>query len=124
MEFTLVTARTMEQGMYIDEKFSDDYFKATACCEMNEDDMKALGLKEGDRVKVTTEFGSVVLYVKKSVLDLPKGIVMIPLGIYANRVLPSESGTGTPLYKCIKCKVEKTDEEVLPIEKIVEEVIR
>ena len=92
MEFTLVTARTMEQGMYIDEKFSDDYFKATACCEMNEEDMKALGLKEGDKVKVTTEFGSVVLYVKKSILDLPKGIVMIPLGIFANKFYHLKAG--------------------------------
>ncbi len=123
MEFTLVTARTMEQGMFVEDKLSEDYFKATACCEMNPEDMNALGLKDGDRVRVTTQYGSVVLYVKRSVLDVPRGVVMIPLGIYANRILPSESGTGTPIYKNVRCRVEKTDEEVLSIEEIVREVV-
>ncbi len=123
MEFTIVTGRTMEQGMFIDEKTSEDYFKAVSYCEMNEEDMKELGVEEGDRVKVITDYGSVVLFVKKAMFDLPRGVIFVPLGPYANKVLPAESGTGTPLFKNIKCRVEKTDEDVPMIDELIKEVI-
>jgi formylmethanofuran dehydrogenase subunit D len=124
MEFTLITARTMEQGMYIDEKLEENYFKATACCEMNEEDMKTLGVSDGDRVKVKTDFGEVVLVAKRSVLDLPRGVIVVPLGIHANVLIGSDSGTGTPIYKNLKCIAEKTDEDVLSPVEIVEKILK
>ncbi len=106
MDFTLITVRTMEQGMYIDEKRSKEYDDAVSYCEMNEDDMKNLGVEEGDRVRLVTDYGSVVLRVKRPQLEVPKGIIVVPLGPYANALTPSESGSGTPIYKGLRCRVE------------------
>ncbi|WP_457550786.1 molybdopterin dinucleotide binding domain-containing protein [Archaeoglobus sp.] len=124
MEFTLITVRTMEQGIHIDEKLSEEYLKATSYCEMNEDDMKELGLKEGDKVKITTEWGSVVLYVRKPTLEIPKGVVVVPMGFHANRITQPDSGSGTPFYKGLRCKVEKVEEDVPTIDDLLREVIK
>ena len=122
IEVIVITGRTTDQGMTIDEKLSNEYMRAVSICEMNEKDMKKIGVKEGDRVLVKTELGEVVLYVKKAEeedLQPPEGIVFIPMGPYANRVVGILTGSGTPQYKGVKATVEKTNKNVLSIEEII-----
>lgn len=82
-----------------------------------------MGLKEGDRVRVKTDYGEVVLFARKNVIDethIPEGMIFIPMGPYANQVInPGTDGTGTPQYKGVKGIIEKTDENVIGIPEIL-----
>ena len=86
------------------------------------EDGEKLGLKEGDRVKVTTDFGAVtVAWVQEKGLD--SGMVFFPYGPWANQVYSSMTGsTGMPIMKGIPAKIEPTDEKILSIEEIVEKL--
>ena len=122
IEVIVITGRTTEQGVTIEEKLSEDYFKAVSYCELSDEDFKSLGISEGDRVKIKTEFGEVVVFAKKSLEEtpLPKGIVFIPMGPYANQIVnPLTAGTGTPQFKGVKATVEKTDEEVKRVDELI-----
>ncbi len=121
IEVIVITGRTTDQGMTIDEKLSEGYMRAVSFCEMNEKDMEKLGVKDSDKVLVKNELGEVVLYVKKPEMDLqpPEGIIFIPMGPYANRIVGALNGSGTPQYKGIKATVEKTDRDVAPVEEVI-----
>jgi len=86
------------------------------------EDVEKLGLKEGNRVKVTTDFGSVnVAWIPEKGLD--SGIVFFPYGPWANQVYSSTTGsTGMPLMKGIPATIMPTDEKVLSIQEIVEKL--
>jgi len=120
VEVEIISGRTLDQGATVEEKLTDEYFKAVNYCELSEDDFNALGLGEGDRVKVKTEFGEVVVFAVKN-KDLQKGMAFIPMGPYANMIIdPNTDGTGMPQFKGIKGTVEKTDEKVLTVKELVE----
>ncbi len=121
IEVEIVTGRTLNQGATVEEKLSEEYFNSVNYIELNEEDFKELGLQDGDRVKVKTEFGEVVVYAKKS--DVPKGVAFIPMGPYANQVIDaSTNGTGMPRFKGVRAVVEKTEEEVLSIKELLEAI--
>lgn len=121
LEVEVISGRTLSQGATVEEKLTEEYFNAVNYAEMNEEDFESLGLQDGDRVKVKTEFGEVVVYAKKG--SLPKGIVFIPMGPYANMVIdPSTDGTGMPQFKGVKGVVEKTDEKVLSVKELLEAI--
>ncbi len=121
VDVVLITGRTLDQGATVEEKLTEEYFKAVSYIELSEEDFKALGLQEGDRVKVKTDFGEVVVFAKKA--NLPKGLAFIPMGPYANQVVdPSTDGTGMPQFKGVKAVVEKTDEAVRSVKELLEAI--
>jgi formylmethanofuran dehydrogenase subunit D len=115
LEVSFVTGRTIDQGCGKEYgKLSEEYLNSVAICEMNPEDMKKLKLRDGDKVKVTTNFGSVVVKSKKSKRIRLPGTVFIPYGPWANLVLASNTdGTGMPLLKGVQADVEPTDADVL-----------
>ncbi|ENN96715.1 molybdopterin dinucleotide-binding region [Methanocaldococcus villosus KIN24-T80] len=124
MKFKLNTGRTIWQGQGIEAgKNLELYRKAAAIAYMNEEDMKKLNVKEGDKIKVKSEFGEVVVYVKKANERLPEGSIYIPMGPWANLVVhPYTDSTGMPYFKGdydYYVEVEKTDEEVLSMEELM-----
>jgi formylmethanofuran dehydrogenase subunit D len=117
----LISGRTLDQGATVEEKLSEEYFKAVNYIELSEEDFKSLGLKEGDRVKISTEFGSVVVFAKKG--GIPKGLAFIPMGPYANAVIdPATDGTGMPQFKGVMAKIEKTEEKVKTVRELLEAI--
>lgn len=119
VEVELITGRTLEQGATVEEKLSKSYYDSVNYIELSEEDYNSLGLKEGDRVKVKTKFGEVVVFAKKG--ELSKGIAFMPLGPYANLVIdPNTAGTGMPRFKGVKARIEKTEERVLNINEVLE----
>ncbi|MDI9610229.1 MAG: molybdopterin dinucleotide binding domain-containing protein [Archaeoglobales archaeon] len=117
----LISGRTLDQGATVEEKLSEEYFKAVNYIELSEEDFGQLAVKEGERVKVITEFGEVVVFAKRS--DLPKGLAFIPMGPYANAVIdPSTDGTGMPQFKGVKARVEKTEEKVKTVKELLEAI--
>jgi formylmethanofuran dehydrogenase subunit D len=121
LEVILLTGRTINQGCGKElGKFSESYMENVAVCEMNTEDMKKLGIKDKGNVKVTTEFGSVIVKAKKSRRLKAPSTVFVPYGPWANQVLASNThGTGMPLLKGIKATVEPADTEVLSIRELL-----
>lgn len=118
IELTLVTGRTVGQGETIESKLSSEYMGYTAICEMNEEDMTALGIKDGDPVKVTNQEDEIVVYARSS--SIGKGIAFIPLGPWSNAIVPEGTdSTGMPAFKGFKVKVEKTSEKVLDARQLI-----
>jgi formylmethanofuran dehydrogenase subunit D len=121
LEVTLLTGRTIDQGCGKEAgKLSEEYKENVAVCEMNAEDMKKLGIKDNSNVKVTTEFGSVVLKAKKSKRIKASSMAFIPYGPWVNQVLASNTdGTGMPSLKGVKATVEPSDSEVLSIRELL-----
>ncbi len=119
MEFVLITGRTMHQGETLHQKCSDEYVEACAVCEMNPEDMKELGVKEGDVVRVSSEAGEVDVYAKPCE-GLDRGIVFIPMGPWANAVVPpGTDSTGMPSFKGIRVRIKRSDGRVLKGDELV-----
>jgi formylmethanofuran dehydrogenase subunit D len=119
LEVTLITGRTISQGEVIDEKYSESYAREAAICELSKEDMEKLGIGEGEVIKVITEEGEVCVYAKSS--NLSKGLAFIPLGPWANALIPTGTdSTGMPSFKGIKARIELAKgEKVLQAEELI-----
>lgn len=107
VRFTLLTGRSLVQGVGKEAgKFSDKYIQEVSTCQIDPEDLKMLNIKPGDCVRLTTEYGSVVLKVSSSAL-VHRGSVFIPYGPYANLLIGTKTGgTGMPSFKGIPVEVE------------------
>ena len=115
--FILETGRTIYQGVAKENgKLSDEYFKSVSICEMDPEDMKEMGIRENQNVKITTEFGSVVLKAIESLRAPHRRIIYVPYGPWSNLVVsPHTHGTGMPSLKGIPAEVEVSSEKVLKL---------
>jgi formylmethanofuran dehydrogenase subunit D len=115
MNYILNTGRTIWQGQAIESgKDLKMYVDAAAICNMNGDQMEALGVKDGDNIKVISEFGDVIVKVVTAKEELPDVMIYIPMGPWANRVIrPDTDSTATPSFKNIPVDIMPTDEAVL-----------
>ena len=60
--FILIPGRTSKQGVGISEgKFKEGYQSETRTLQVAPADMKRLSLKDGDRVRLTSEWGKIVI---------------------------------------------------------------
>jgi formylmethanofuran dehydrogenase subunit D len=117
LKVILLTGRTINQGCEKERgKYSRSYIESVSICQMNPDDMKKIKIKDGNKVQVTTNSGSVVLIAKKSRRMISQGLVFIPYGPWANIISNSKTeGTGMPLLKGIQADIIPTNEEVLDL---------
>jgi formylmethanofuran dehydrogenase subunit D len=118
LEVLLLTGRTIDQGTGKESgKFSDEYSKNVAICLMDPQDMREIGVKENTKVKVTTDFGSVIVRVFESKRAPHRKIIYIPYGPWASLIVnPNTQGTGMPSLKGIKADVvPELEEEVLSL---------
>jgi formylmethanofuran dehydrogenase subunit D len=115
MNFILNTGRTIWQGQAIESgKDLQMYVDAAAVCNMNRDQMEALGVKDGDNIEVVSEYGDVIVKVVTAKEELPNVMIYIPMGPWANRVIrPNTDSTATPSFKNIPVEINPTDEAVL-----------
>ena len=78
-----------------------------------------LGASEGDSLKVTTDFGEVVVFAKANEGN-PDGLAFIPMGPWANAVLdPDTHGCGMPGFKGVPAEIEVTDEKPLEMKALM-----
>jgi len=115
MKFILNTGRTIWQGQAIEAgKDLAMYVDAAAICNMNKEEMDELGLKEGDNINVESAYGEVIVKVVEAKEALPYGMIYIPMGPWANRVIrPTTDSTATPSFKNVPVDVNPTEEQVL-----------
>lgn len=113
LKVSLLTGRTIGQGRGKEYgKLSEEYWRSVSICEIDPNDMKYLGVKENDNVKITTDFGSAVVRVVKSARAPHPGVVFIPYGPWANLLVnPRTHGSGMPSLKGIPAEVEPAPKE-------------
>lgn len=121
MKVILNTGRTIWQGQAIESgKDLKMYIDAAAICNMNQDMMEDLGIKAGDNIKVISDYGDVVVKVVMAKEALPAGMIYVPMGPWANRVIrPNTDSTATPSFKNVPVDITPTDEEVLDMPTIM-----
>ncbi|MFX1415659.1 MAG: molybdopterin dinucleotide binding domain-containing protein [Promethearchaeota archaeon] len=102
----LTSGRTLKQGKGMElGKLNQEYIDAVAICEMDKSTLEALGVEEGDPVRIETVYGSVVV---RSNLDrrAEPGVAFIPCGPYANVILDSDTlESGMPGFKTMDAKI-------------------
>jgi len=116
VKVTLISGRSIGQGRGKEMgKFSEQYFQSVAICELSAEDMKSLGIQEGESVRVKTAFGDVVVKANTSRQSLPKGVAFIPYGPWANRLTdPQTHGSGMPSLKGIEAELTPAIGENVP----------
>jgi len=115
MKVILNTGRTVWQGEAIESgKDLQMYVDYAAKCDLTADQFEKLGIKEGDNVEVVSEYGDVVLKSAKAKEALPEGMIYIPMGPWANRVIkPDTESTAMPSFKGVPAELFATDKPVL-----------
>ena len=122
LKVTLVTGRTIEQGVGKEYgKSSHEYYEACSMVYMDAGDMKRIGVKNGTHVLVTTPNGSVVLRAVKYPRSAIPGLIYIPYGPWANAVVSdATTSIGMPSFKGTPAEVEPApDKPVLSIQTLL-----
>ena len=111
----MVTGRTLKQGESLEAgKFADEYSDAVAICELSPEDMNALGIEDGQPVRVSTAHGAVVVGARRS-KNVGVGIFFIPYGPWANLLVSTRTrGTGMPTYKGLEALVHSAPGQNVP----------
>lgn len=79
---------------------------------MDPEDMKHLGIRERENVKISTNSGSVVVKAVKSLRAPHAGTVFVPYGPWVSMIMNSTTqGTGMPSFKGVMAKVEPAPTE-------------
>jgi len=110
--------RTVPQSVISDKSISSaEYQDTLAICLVHPNDLKLLGIKEGN-LKISSEFGSVVLKAIESEKETNEGIIFLPLGPWANQI--SGAINKKLQLKNLKVKVEITKDEITNIKSLFE----
>ncbi len=119
MRLLLNTGRTVDQGVSMERgKTSSEYFEKVAVAFIHPDDMKELGIDEGDAVRIETDFGSTVLKCVKGGTE--KGTIFVPMGPWANVLTgPNTEGSGMPSLKGLTAEISGTKEKVTTLDDIL-----
>jgi formylmethanofuran dehydrogenase subunit D len=110
--FVLIPGRTSRQGTTLNEgKQTADYLDEVSTLQVSPADMQRLGLSDGDRVRLSTEQGEVVVPCKSARGDeLPSGVLFISYGPVSSRLMGGDTqGTGMPDSKCFDVMLEKLE---------------
>jgi formylmethanofuran dehydrogenase subunit D len=112
IEVTVISGRSLSQARSRElGKFSEEYSRSVAVCELDPDDMKELGALDGENVRVKTQSGEVVLKAMVSRQAPHRHIAFIPYGAWASMLFGTTTHTsGMPTLKGIKATVERVTE--------------
>ena len=90
-------------------KHTDKYKDETNCVTMNPDDMERLGLSKGDRVRLTTGQGSIIVLCTSAKADaMPPGLLFMAYGPPTSQLMQGDTqGTGMPDSKGLDVELER-----------------
>jgi len=108
INLNLITGRSIQQGVAIEGgKEKPAYRTAAGIIELDPSDLKRLGAWRNTNVKVTSEYGSVVVKAIETTQGPHPGLGFIPMGPWANSIVnPNTYSTGMPTFKGVPVKVE------------------
>ena len=108
--FVLIPGRTSRQGTSLNEgKDSENYLDEIKLLQVSPADMKRLGLKDGDHVRLRSEQGEIELPCRAAKgEELPPGLLFMAYGDWSSRLMSGDThGTGMPDSKGIDVTMEK-----------------
>jgi len=105
LKLTLITGRSTKQGAGISAgKECAEYREATRIVDLNRSDMARSGLNDGDRVRLTTEFGAADAACRGT--DLPQGLAFMAFGPACNQLIGGETdASGMPDSKHVEVEL-------------------
>jgi formylmethanofuran dehydrogenase subunit D len=106
----LIPGRSSKQGTSLTKgKLESEYLEVTSTLEMNPDDMARLGLRDGDRVRLSNASGEAIVVCKGQKPDaLPAGFMFIAYGPPSSQLMDADTAsTGMPISKQIPVTIEK-----------------
>ena len=107
--FILIPGRTSKQGCGISEgKFGENYQSEINTLQICSEDMERLGVSDGGRVRLTSEFGEIEVEVKTAPKEeLPSGMLFIAYGDLSSRLMGGDThGSGMPTSKGIDVQLD------------------
>ncbi len=112
----LLTGRTIEQGRAKEYgKLSEAYKDSVAVCFIDPSDMKKLKIKDNTPVRLTSDFGSIVLRALESTRAPHPGVVYVPYGFWVNQIVdPQTHSIGMPSFKGVPITIEPAPDESVP----------
>ena len=104
----LISGRSIQQGVAIEGgKEKPAYRTAAGIIELDTSDLKKLGAWKNTNVRVTSDYGSVIVKATETSQGPHPGIGFIPMGPWANSIVdPNTYSTGMPTFKGTPVKVE------------------
>ena len=108
INLNLISGRTIQQGVAIESgKEKPSYRTACGIIELDPSDLKKLGAWKNTNVRVTSDYGSVVVKAIETTQGPHPGLGFIPMGPWANSIVnPNTYSTGMPTFKGTPVKVE------------------
>ncbi len=102
------------------DRFGEEYRKLSACIMVSKNDLKKMGLKTGDKVRVSNNYGTVVVEVKETKRDEPGGLAFMVNSPWSNALVSDDTGgKGIPEFKNISAKVSLVKDEVTTLESLI-----
>lgn len=102
------------------DRFGEEYRKLSAAIMMGKEDMKKMGFKQGDRVKLANDHGSIVVELRETKRSEPGGVAFMVNSPWSNSLVSGETGgKGIPEFKDITARISLTKEDVTPIESLI-----
>lgn len=113
ISINLISGRTIQQGASMEGgKDTDKYMKACGIIEIDDSDFKRLEIMKNTNVRVTSEFGNVVVKAVEATQGPHHGVAFIPMGPWANSVISPETySTGMPTFKGVPITIEPAENE-------------
>jgi formylmethanofuran dehydrogenase subunit D len=120
-EIKITTYRDIFQVEALEcDRFGEEYRKLSACLLMSKNDLKKMGLKSGDRVRVASNCGNIVVEVKETRRNEPGGLAFMVNSPWSNALVSEDTGgKGIPEFKNITAKVSLVKEEVTTLENLM-----
>jgi formylmethanofuran dehydrogenase subunit D len=107
------------------DRFGEEYKKLSAAISMSKIDLQKMGLKSGDRIKISNSFGSLVVQIKESKREEPGGLAFMVNSPWSNSLVSGETGgKGIPEFKNIDAKISLTKEEITTLDKLMKGFIK
>ena len=97
--YLLNPMRTAKQGVHVNVgKDGDEYIEITTTLSIHVDDLAEIGVSDGDRALVKTEFGEAEFTCQTA--KVPPGMIFVPYGPPTCQLMGGDTdGTGMPTSK-------------------------
>ncbi|MFX0155310.1 MAG: molybdopterin dinucleotide binding domain-containing protein [Candidatus Hodarchaeota archaeon] len=121
MEMLVNTVRMVDYDQVKEYSFGDDdsLTKHLAIALLNPEDFKNLNLSTNSNLKISNNFGSVIVKPIQN-KNVPLGIINLPVSIWANQITGIMNNE--LVYKNIKVIVEATEDSVIDIKDLLNSI--
>ena len=115
IQINLISGRTIQQGVSMESgKEKPAYRDACGILELDDAEFKRLGCFKNTNVRVSSEFGTVVVKAIGATQGPHPGLGWIPMGPWANALVdPNTYSTGMPTFKGTPVTVDAAEEETV-----------